>query len=205
MSSLTESGSGTPMVTSTSMRPPRSRTSWNSGRLECRIASDTARQAAFVASRPCTSTPIPNSSTIGFALTGPPPWVRPLQPGRSRLFARPHPGRVDELLGRVVDGAALAAARLEHVELARIDLGLGRRRQLHLVGDRPVMIGQEELGIEHAVELPEAPQEVRLTAREVAEHDAGHIPEGGPSHVLHRQHALGAYQLLVELGERQLG
>src|SRR5262249_908591 len=71
-SSLTESGSGTPIITSTSMRPPRSRTSWKSGRLECRIASDTARQAALVESRPCTSTPIPNSSTIGFALTVPP-------------------------------------------------------------------------------------------------------------------------------------
>src|SRR5213593_420152 len=77
MSSFTESGSGTPTVTSTSIRPPRSRTSWNSGKLECLIASDTARQAALVESRPCTSTPIPNSSTHGFALTVPPPWILP--------------------------------------------------------------------------------------------------------------------------------
>src|SRR5438552_6671386 len=68
-STLTDAGSGTPTVTSTSIRPPRSRTSWNRGRLECRIASDTARQAAFVPSPPWTSTPIPNSSTHGFALT----------------------------------------------------------------------------------------------------------------------------------------
>src|SRR5437870_3452238 len=68
-STLTDDGSGTPTVTSTSIRPPRSRTSWNRGRLECRIASDTARQAAFVPSPPWTSTPIPNSSTHGFALT----------------------------------------------------------------------------------------------------------------------------------------
>src|SRR5712691_4360829 len=68
-STLTDDGSGTPTVTSTSIRPPRSRTSWNRGRLECRIASDTARQAAFVASPPWTSTPIPNSRTHGFALT----------------------------------------------------------------------------------------------------------------------------------------
>src|SRR5437773_2311435 len=68
-STLTDNGSGTPTVTSTSIRPPRSRTSWNRGRLECRIASDTARQAAFVPSPPWTSTPIPNSRTHGFALT----------------------------------------------------------------------------------------------------------------------------------------
>src|SRR5256886_12187818 len=68
-STLTDNGSGTPTVTSTSIRPPRSRTSWNRGRLECRIASDTARQAAFVPSPPWTSTPIPNSSTHAFALT----------------------------------------------------------------------------------------------------------------------------------------
>src|SRR5215468_222677 len=65
----TAEGSGTATVTSTSMVPPRSRTSVNNGRLECRMASDTARQAALVASRPCTSTPIPNSSTCGFAVT----------------------------------------------------------------------------------------------------------------------------------------
>src|SRR5207245_470671 len=68
-SRFTDAGSGTPTVTSTSIRPPRSRTSWNKGRLECRIASDTARQAAFVESPPWTSTPIPNSSTHAFALT----------------------------------------------------------------------------------------------------------------------------------------
>ena len=68
-STFTEAGSGTPTVTSTSILPPRARTSWKSGRLECRIASDTARQAALVESRPCTSTPIPNSRTHGFALT----------------------------------------------------------------------------------------------------------------------------------------
>src|SRR3989441_5427732 len=68
-STLTDDGSGTPTVTSTSIRPPRSRTSWNRGRLECRIASDTARQAAFVTSPPWTSTPIPNSSTCGLTLT----------------------------------------------------------------------------------------------------------------------------------------
>src|SRR2546422_1190350 len=51
-STSTDTGSGTPTVTSTSIRPPRSRTSWNSGRLECRMASDTARQAAVVESAP---------------------------------------------------------------------------------------------------------------------------------------------------------
>ncbi len=51
------------------MRPPLARTSVKSGRLECRIASDTARHAAFVPSSPCTSTPIPNSSTIACAAT----------------------------------------------------------------------------------------------------------------------------------------
>ncbi len=51
-STLTDAGSGTPTVTSTSIFPPRARTSWKSGRLECRIASDTARQAAFVESSP---------------------------------------------------------------------------------------------------------------------------------------------------------
>src|SRR6266542_2815476 len=68
-SSLTDAGSGTPTVTSTSMVPPRSRTSWSSGRLECRIASDTARHAALVESSPWTSTPMPNSSTYALALT----------------------------------------------------------------------------------------------------------------------------------------
>src|SRR5215467_5804382 len=217
-SSLTESGSGTPTVTSTSMRPPRSRTSWKSGRLECRIASDTARQAAVVESRPCTSTPIPNSSTIGFALTVP-PLVNGPRPAESpdacgalsgprspdpALLARAHARGVDELLGRIVDGAALASPRLEHVELPRIDLRLDGRRHLHLVGDRTVVVGQQELGIEHAVELPEALEEVRLTAREVAEYDSRHVPERGPAHVLHGQYALGAHQLIVELGERQL-
>src|SRR5206468_8934633 len=90
-SSLTESGSGPPMVTSTSIRPPRSRTSWKSGRLECRIASDTARQAAFVESRPYTSTPIPNSSTHGFALTVlPPSPIRSFPSGSRRRTARSH-------------------------------------------------------------------------------------------------------------------
>ena len=68
-STSTLPGSGTPTVTSTSMRPPLARTSVKSGRLECRIASDTARHAAFVPSSPCTSTPIPNSSTIACAAT----------------------------------------------------------------------------------------------------------------------------------------
>src|SRR5712691_9059680 len=68
-STSTLPGSGTPTVTSTSMRPPLARTSVKSGRLDCRIASDTARQAAFVPSSPCTSTPIPNSSTIACAAT----------------------------------------------------------------------------------------------------------------------------------------
>src|SRR3989454_8547016 len=62
-STSTAFGSGTPTVTSTSMRPPRARTSAKNGRLEWRIASETARFAAVVASAPWTSTPIPNSST----------------------------------------------------------------------------------------------------------------------------------------------
>src|SRR5437016_6952064 len=66
----TDAGSGTATVTSTNIRPPRSRMSRKKGRLECRIASDTARQAALVESRPWTSTPIPNSCTLGFAVTG---------------------------------------------------------------------------------------------------------------------------------------
>src|SRR5574338_779642 len=68
-STSTLAGSGTPTVTSTSMRPPLARTAVKSGRLECRIASDTARHAALVPSSPCTSTPMPNSSTIACALT----------------------------------------------------------------------------------------------------------------------------------------
>src|SRR5436305_712592 len=52
-----------------STRPPPSRTCGNRARLECRIASDTARQAAFVASPPWTSAPIPSSEAQGFALT----------------------------------------------------------------------------------------------------------------------------------------
>src|SRR5207237_1836393 len=76
------------------------------------------------------------------------------------LFARSHPGRVDELLGCVVDGAALATWRLQDVEQAWIDRGLRGWRQLHLVGDGAMMIVQQELGIEHAVELPETPDEV---------------------------------------------
>src|ERR1051326_2259739 len=46
----TESGSGTATVTSTSMVPPRSRIWPSSGKLEWRIASETARRAAFVQS-----------------------------------------------------------------------------------------------------------------------------------------------------------
>ena len=46
------------------------------------------------------------------------------QPRDQALFARSHPGRVDELLGRVVDGAALATWRVQDVEQAWIDLGL---------------------------------------------------------------------------------
>src|SRR5688572_19075898 len=67
-STSTDPGSGTPTVTSTSIRPPRARMSWRRGRLEWRMASETARQAAFVPSPPCTSTPMPNSKTSGFAL-----------------------------------------------------------------------------------------------------------------------------------------
>src|SRR6266478_1312586 len=70
VSMLTDAGDGTATVTSTSILPPRSRTSWSSGRLECRIASDTARQAALVESRPWTSTPMPNSRTDARAVTG---------------------------------------------------------------------------------------------------------------------------------------
>src|SRR5262249_21317162 len=44
-STSTLPGSGTPTVTSTSMRPPLARTSVKSGRLEWRIASETARHA----------------------------------------------------------------------------------------------------------------------------------------------------------------
>src|SRR6185369_854566 len=61
-------GSGMPTVTSTSILPPRARTSAKSGRLEWRMASDTARHAALVPSRPWTSTPMPNSKTTGLAL-----------------------------------------------------------------------------------------------------------------------------------------
>src|SRR5262249_32021823 len=166
-SSLTESGSGTPTVTSTSIFPPRSRTSWKRGRLECRIASDTARQAALVASRRRTSTPTPNSSTCGLGL------IRPLRaiswspPHRRRLLARAHPRGLDELLGRVVDGPPGAATRIQHVQRARIDRRLGRRRQLHLVVDGPVVVGQHQRRIVHRAELPEAPDEVGLTAREL--------------------------------------
>src|SRR5689334_22217507 len=67
-STSTAFGFGTPTVTSTSIRPPRARTSAKNGRLEWRIASETARRAAVVASAPCTSTPIPNSSTYGLAM-----------------------------------------------------------------------------------------------------------------------------------------
>src|SRR5882762_5556167 len=83
------------------------------------------------------------------------------------LFARSHPGRVDELLGCVVDGAALATWRLQDVEQAWIDRGLCGRWQLHLVCHGAMMIVQQELGIEHAVELPETPDEVRLSMREM--------------------------------------
>jgi hypothetical protein len=57
----TASGFGTPMLTSTNMSCgvfPNSRTK---PRLEWRIASETARLAALVASRPWTSTPMPIS------------------------------------------------------------------------------------------------------------------------------------------------
>src|SRR5690349_19631214 len=45
------------------MVPPRSRISPSRGKLEWRIASETARRAALVQSWPWTSTPIPNSRT----------------------------------------------------------------------------------------------------------------------------------------------
>src|SRR5262249_7568528 len=194
-SSLTESGSGTPTVTSTSIFPPRSRTSWKSGKLECRIASDTARQAALVASRPCTSTPIPNSAPCGFGL--PPPLRAILVPAMppTSLLARAHPRGLDEPLGRVVDGPAGAAARLQHVERARLDRRLRRRRQLHLVGDRPVVVGEHQRRIVHRAELPEAPDEVRLSARELSGDGRDETLERGPPEVLGGEHALGLDQL----------
>src|SRR2546421_2306738 len=56
-STSTEAGSGTPTVTATSILPPRSRASANSGRLEWRMASGTPPQARLVQSRPRAAQP----------------------------------------------------------------------------------------------------------------------------------------------------
>src|SRR5207245_3148923 len=65
------------------------------------------------------------------------------QPRDQALFARSHPGRVDELLGRVVDGAALATWRVQDVEQAWIDPGWEGWRQLVLVGDGSMVGGEQ--------------------------------------------------------------
>ena len=67
-----------------------------------------------------------------------------------------------------------------------------------------MMIGEQELGIEHTVELPEAPDEVRLPVREVASTIGVRSRRIAHPMCFIAMHALGLDQLGVEPVERQL-
>jgi predicted Fe-Mo cluster-binding NifX family protein len=79
----------------------------------------------------------------------------------------------------------------------------GRERKL--VCHRTGVIGQLPIRVVDAGELPDHPQEVRLTTEQVPSRDARGLRQRGDPEVLARQHRLGLHQLFVEPVQRQRG
>ena len=75
-------------------------------------------------------------------------------PGLEKGGGGPGAATVHERFGGIVEGAAPAAFGAVNVEQGAIRMRRGLGRRSHLIADRPCMVGQLELGVIHAIELP---------------------------------------------------
>ena len=66
------------------------------------------------------------------------------------------------------------------------------------------VVGQLQLRVVDAAELPEHLHEVGLALEEALRGDDGRVLEGPEAHVLHVQHPLGLHELLVEARQPEL-
>ena len=88
-------------------------------------------------------------------------------------MVRAHASGFDKGLGGVVNVTAFATTRRVHVERATINflLPLGGRR--NFVAHRLLVVGDLELGVVHAVELPQHPDKIRLTPQQSSRRQTG--------------------------------
>src|SRR5262245_35127279 len=77
------------------------------------------------------------------------------------------------------------------------------RRRGELIANGPSMVGDLEVGIIDAVELPEHLERAGLAAGQVAREDSGERPECPPAQMLAIEPLLRADELLIKLRQRQ--
>src|SRR4030095_532167 len=119
--------------------------------------------------------------------------------------SRAHACCVNKFFRVMVDLPSAAPSIFVNVKRASLHGSNRRRRQTDFVFHRLTMIGELKLRMINAVEFPKHPDEIGLTAKQLAHNDARTVSKSFPSKMFTGKDALGFDKLLVNCRQRQLG
>src|SRR5437762_1210652 len=100
---------------------------------------------------------------------------------------------------------AVASSIFVNVKPSLLRSGNRRRRQTDFVCYPPTVIGEVELRTIHAVELPQHPDEIGLSAKQFSDDNSRALAQRRPAQIFTGEHALAFHKFLVKFRERQLG
>lgn len=124
----------------------------------------------------------------------------PLSAVRFRSACRVHASCVNELLRPMINLPAVASSIFVNVKPLVLRSGNRRRWQTDFVFYPPTVIGELELGTIHAVELPQHPDEIGLSAKQFPDDNSRALAQRGPAQILTGEHALAFHKFLVKFG-----
>src|SRR5215467_2623258 len=101
-----------------------------------------------------------------------------------------HARCVREFFREMIDLSAASSTALMDVQRAWFNFGHRRRRQTDFVFYRLPVIGQLQLGMINAVNLPKHSEEIGLPANQASHNDSRALAQRGPAKVFAGEHAL---------------
>jgi len=122
----------------------------------------------------------------------------PLSAVRFRSACRAHTSCVNEFLGPMIDLPAGASSIFVNVKPLVLRSGNRRRRQTDFVFYPSTVIGELELRTIHAVELPQHPDEIGLSAKQFSDDNSRALAQRRPAQIFTGEHALAFHKFLVK-------
>ena len=109
-----------------------------------------------------------------------------------------HASCVNEFFGPMINLPAVAPSIFVNVKPPVLHGGNRRWRQTDFVFYPPTVIGELELRTIHAVELPQHPDEIGLSAKQFPDDNSRALAQRRPAQIFTGQHALAFHKFLVK-------